>query len=81
MINLLQQTVHSIGGRGFIKMNTYTKLISSKMNVVADFDASKFTPDKQMTLNIINLIQERDIKIILSANVDLNFKISKILCN
>ncbi len=51
------------------------------MNVVADFDASKFTPDKQMTLNIINLIQERDIKIILSANVDLNFKISKILCN
>jgi len=25
------------------------------MTVVADFDASKFTPDKQMTLNIINL--------------------------
>lgn len=51
------------------------------MTVVADFDASKFTPDKQMTLNIINLAQERDIKMILSANVDVNFKISKILCN
>ena len=62
-------------------MNTYTKLISGQMTVVADFDASKFTPDKQMTLNIINLAQERDIKMILSANVDLNFKISKILCN
>jgi|LauGreDrversion4_2_1035121.scaffolds.fasta_scaffold21117_5 hypothetical protein len=34
-----------------------------------------------MTLNIINLAQEHDTKKILSANVDLAFKISKILCN
>lgn len=34
-----------------------------------------------MAVKIINLAQERDIKKILSANVNLNFKIAKILCN
>ncbi len=50
-------------------------------NLVIDFDASKFIPDKQMAVNIINLQQERDLRKILAAEVDLNFKIVKILCN
>lgn len=62
-------------------MNTCTKALNGQHCLVIDFDASKFIPDKQMTLNIINLAQEKDIKKILSANVDLSFKICKILCN
>lgn len=34
-----------------------------------------------MAVNIINLQQERDLRKILAAEVDLNFKIVKILCN
>ena len=34
-----------------------------------------------MAINIINLAMERDLRKILSANVDLNFKIAKILSN
>lgn len=81
MINLLQQTVVTVGGRGFIKINSYKKLLNQIQTLVIDFDASKFLPDKQMAVKIINLAQERDIKKILSANVNLNFKIAKILCN
>lgn len=49
-----------------------------------DFDASKYSSDKamqQMDLVRLNLANERDIRKIMSANVDLNFKIAKILCN
>jgi hypothetical protein len=81
MINLLQQTVVAVGGRGFIKINSYKKLLNQVQTLVIDFDASKFLPDKQMAVKIINLSQERDIKKILSAGVNLNFKIAKILCN
>lgn len=34
-----------------------------------------------MAVNIINLAQETDLRKVLSAEVDLNFKIAKILCN
>lgn len=34
-----------------------------------------------MAVNTINLQQERDLRKILAADVDLNFKIVKILCN
>jgi Zn-dependent membrane protease YugP len=81
LINLLQQTVSAVGGRGFIKINTYKKVINNIANLIVDFDASKFLPDKQMAVNIINLQQEKELRKILSANVDINFKIAKILCN
>ena len=41
-INLLQLTVEAVGGRGFIKINTYKKNINNQNNLVIDFDASKF---------------------------------------
>ena len=81
MINLLLQTVAAVGGRGFIKINLYKKVFNAAHHLVIDFDASKFLPDKQMAVKIINLAQERDIKKILSAGVNVNFKIAKILCN
>lgn len=50
--------------------------------MVVDFDASKFDlRDKQTAISIINLGQERDLRKILSADVNLNFKIAKILSN
>lgn len=82
LINMLQLTVSAVGGRGFIKINTYKKSINSQNNLVIDFDASKFDlRDKQKAINIINLGQERDLRKILSADVHLNFKIAKILSN
>lgn len=71
-----------MGGRGFIKINTYKKNINNQNNLVIDFDASKFDlRDKQLAISIINLGQERDLRKILSADVLLNFKIAKILSN
>jgi hypothetical protein len=55
MINLLLQTVAAVGGRGFIKINLYKKVFQTAHHLVIDFDASKFLPDKQMAVKIINL--------------------------
>lgn len=46
LLNLLKQTLTAVGGRGFIKINTYKKQINLVNNLVVDFDASKFIPDK-----------------------------------
>ncbi len=82
LINLLQLTVQAVGGRGFIKINTYKKCINGQNTLVIDFDASKFDlKDKLTAISIINLAQERDLRRILSADVHLNFKIAKILTN
>jgi len=83
-INVLTQTIFAVGQRGFIKMNSYRKQVSQVNSLVLDFDASKYSSDKamqQMDLVRLNLANERDIRKIMSANVDLNFKIAKILCN
>lgn len=76
--------MYAVGDRGFIKINSYRKLINQAQSLVLEFDASKLLPSKameQMDLVRLNLANERDVRKIMSANVDLNFKIAKILCN
>ena len=87
MINILQQVLVTIGGRGYLSLNT-SMAVGSGQNgqqvnlLVLDFDMNTINNDQQFVAAIKNVERERDFKKILAAeNVEIHFKIAKILCN
>ena len=71
----------TIVNKGYITMTSYVKLRSGIPNLIIDFNLNSCKLDERERQMINKLSVEKNFKRILSADVELHFKIAKILCN
>ena len=71
----------TIVNKGYITMTSYVKLRSGVPNLIIDFNLNSCKLDERERQMINKLSVEKNFKRILSADVELHFKIAKILCN
>ena len=81
LINLLRMAMDTIVNKGYITMTSYVKLRSGIPNLIIDFNLNSCKLDERERQMINKLSVEKNFKRILSADVELHFKIAKILCN
>ena len=71
----------TIVNKGYITMTSYVKVRSGIPNLIIDFNLNSCKLDERERHLINKLSVEKNFKRILSADVELHFKIAKILCN
>lgn len=81
LINLILDTIKSINGRGWIKINSFKKVEDGQSYLSIEFDASQFQLSKQKAINTTNLAQEKDLIKIMRSDIELSYKVVKIICS